>query len=141
VFRERVFRLLEPVERAAFEERFHAHVDDDGNWRFAPCLIHADLGPDHVLVHPNGDLAGVIDWEDATIGDPSWDFAFLIHAYPDAGERALAAYGGPPDAAFRERARFSYMLMPWWEVLHGIETAQDGFVRSGLMGVRQRAAT
>ncbi|HEY6567373.1 MAG TPA: phosphotransferase, partial [Actinomycetota bacterium] len=138
-FRERVFPLLSNEEQQAFGARFDRFVDDDDNWRFATCLVHADLGPEHVLVHPNGDLAGVIDWEEATIGDPAWDFAFLVHAFPDQGERALAAYGGPPDATFRERMRFSYRLMPWHEVMHGLETEQDAFIASGLEGVRARA--
>ncbi|HEY6567887.1 MAG TPA: aminoglycoside phosphotransferase family protein, partial [Actinomycetota bacterium] len=109
-FRERVFPLLSDEEQRGFGARFDRFVDDDDNWRFAPCLVHADLGPDHVLVHPNGDLAGVIDWEEAMIGDPAGDFAYLVHAFPAQGERALAAYGGPPDATFRERMRFSYRL-------------------------------
>jgi aminoglycoside phosphotransferase (APT) family kinase protein len=137
--RERVFPLLLEEERQTFGARFDRFVDDDENWTFATCLVHADLGPEHVLVHTNGDLAGVIDWEEATIGDPAWDFAYLVHAFPDQGERALATYGGPPDAAFRVRMRFSYRLMPWHEVMHGLETGQDAFVASGLEGVRVRA--
>ena len=138
-FRERVFPLLEPDERAWFGARFDAYIDEDASLRFATCLIHGDLGPQHVLVHPSGDLAGVIDWEDATIGDPAWDFAYLIHAFPEAGERALAAYGGPPDPGFRDRARFAFMQMPWHEVIHGLDSGQEPFVHSGLAGVRARA--
>lgn len=138
-FREQVFPLLEPEERRMFGDRFDAHLADDDAWRFASCLVHADLGPEHVLVHPNGDLAGVIDWEEAAIGDPAWDFAYLVHAFPEQGERALAAYGGPPDPAFRDRMRFTFRLMPWHEVVHGLESVQDSFVISGLEGVRSRA--
>jgi aminoglycoside phosphotransferase (APT) family kinase protein len=138
-FRERVFPLLEPAERSQFDERFDAHLDEDANWRFATCLVHGDLGPEHVLVHPNGDLAGVIDWEEATIGDPSWDFAYLVHAFPGVGERALAAYGGPPDAGFRDRARFAFLQMPWHEVTYGLDSGKESLVRSGLAGVRARA--
>jgi aminoglycoside 2''-phosphotransferase len=137
--RERVFPLLSPAERAGFEDRFDLYLGDDDLWRFATCVTHNDLGPEHILVGPAGDLAGVIDWEEAGIGDPAWDFAWLLGARPAAGERALAAYGGLPDAGFRERARFSFLLMPWHEVIYGLESSREASVRNGLAGVRDRA--
>ena len=138
-FRDRVFPLLEPGERERFGSRFDRFVDDDANWRFAPCLTHGDLGPEHVLVTPAGDLAGVIDWEEADIGDPVRDFAYVLHAMPGAGERVLVTYGGSPDPGFRDRGRFTFLLMPWLEVVHGLDTDEDGFVLSGLEGIRARA--
>lgn len=138
-FRARVFPLLQPDERERFDVRFADHIEDDANWRFAPCLTHGDLGPEHVLITPTGDLAGVIDWEEAGVGDPVWDLAYLLHAMPEPGERTLATYGGPPDPRFRDRARFCYLLMPWHEVIYGLDTEQEAFVRSGLAGVRERA--
>jgi aminoglycoside phosphotransferase (APT) family kinase protein len=137
--RERVFPFLNAAERSRFALRFDEHLGQDEYWRFAPCLVHNDLGPEHVLVAASADLAGVIDWEDAEVGDPADDFAFLLHAHPGAGERALAAYGGPPDRSFRERARFIFFLMPWHEVIYGLDSGQDAFVASGLVGVRERA--
>ena len=41
-----------------------------------PHLVHTDLGPAHLLVSAaSGALMGVIDWTDASLGDPAWDFA------------------------------------------------------------------
>ncbi len=137
---ERIFPMLRPDERSSFARRFAAYLGDDALWRFATCVTHSDLGPEHVLVSPSGDLAGVIDWEEAGIGDPAWDFAWFLGAHPGAGERALAAYGGPPDAGFRGRARFSFLFMPWHEAAYGLDTGQDRFVASGLAGIRERAA-
>ena len=45
----------------------------------------------------------------------------------------------PPDTRFRERARVRFALMPWHEVEYGLDTGKDGFVESGLAGVRERA--
>ena len=72
-------------ERDSFAGLFDAHLDDDENWRFATCLTHGDLGPEHVLVSASGDLAGVIDWEETSVGDPAWDFAYLLHAMARRG--------------------------------------------------------
>ena len=51
----------------------------------------------------------------------------------------LGAYGGAPDTTFRTRAAFRYFLMPFHEVLHGLQTGQGDFVESGIAGIRARA--
>lgn len=134
----RILPLMSLEERTRSAAMLGAYLDDDALWVFAACLTHSDLGPEHVLVSPAGDLAGVIDWEEAGIGDPAWDFAWWLHAMAGPGERALAAYGGAPDRHFRERARLCYALMPWHEVGYGLDTGQDAFVRTGLQGARKR---
>jgi aminoglycoside phosphotransferase (APT) family kinase protein len=138
-FRDRVLPLLEAEESADVDSRFAAFVDDDDLWRFAPCLTHRDLGPEHVLVSSTGDLAGVLDWEELGVDDPVADFAWLLSEMPEEGERALSAYGGAPDPAFRTRGAVRYALMPFHEVLHGLDTDQEGYVASGVEGVRRRA--
>lgn len=126
------------VDLASLDGLLAALLDDDAMWAFAPVLTHGDLGPEHVLVGPRGDLVGVIDWEEAGIGDPVADFAWWLHEMPAVGARALAAYGGASDRRFRERARLRWALMPWHEVHHGITSGHAAFVRSGLDGARAR---
>lgn len=138
-FRERVFPLLPAPERAAADAMFESFVGRDANFRFATVVVHRDLGPQHVLVTANGDLAGVIDWGDAAIGDPAIDFWWLA-GHPAFGERMLAACGGEPDPTFRDRARFYFRVGPWHEVTYGLDTDQPAFVASGLAGVRERLA-
>jgi len=138
-FEARVLPLMQPDEAARVASCFAAFVDDDDLWRFAPCLTHRDIGPEHVLVSPTGDLAGVLDWEELGVDDPVADFAWLLHEMPDAGERALSAYGGAPDAAFRTRGAVRYALMPFHEALYGLDTGQGDYVASGIEGARRRA--
>jgi aminoglycoside phosphotransferase (APT) family kinase protein len=137
-FRRRVFPSLEPQEREVAGAMFAAFLDDDRNFRFATGVVHRDLGPEHILVTPDGDLAGVIDWGDASVGDPAIDFAWLLHRAPGFGERALAAYGGSADERFRARASFYDLLGPWYEVTHGLDADEPAFVASGLAGIRDR---
>ena len=129
---------LRPAEQRAALDLFAACVDDDAIWRIATCLTHADLGAEHILVTRAGGLAGVIDWGDASVGDPVGDLAWLLHGAPAIGERVLAAYGGEPDPSARLRARLWFALMPWYEVAYGLETSQAAFVESGLTGVVAR---
>jgi aminoglycoside phosphotransferase (APT) family kinase protein len=42
-------------------------------------LLHGDFHPRHVYGH-DGDVAGIIDWGDATIGDPRYDLGRVLHA-------------------------------------------------------------
>jgi hypothetical protein len=137
-WRDRIVPLLDAEEGGRALDLFESYAEDDAIWRLATCLTHGDLGPEHILVTPTGDLAGVIDWGDASVGDPVWDFAWLLEAAPLVGERALAAYGGEPDQHFRVRARSAFALMPWHEVEYGLNTEQPAFVSSGLAGVRAR---
>jgi len=134
-----VVPLLSPEDAKACESRFDAFLGDEELWRFAPCLTHDDIGPEHVLVSPSGDLVGVLDWEELTVGDPVADFAWLLHGRPADGERALGAYGGLPDPTFRTRAAYRFWLMPFHEVAYGLRTGQQALVDSGLGGIRARS--
>jgi aminoglycoside phosphotransferase (APT) family kinase protein len=137
--RSAVLPLLEPDEATRFGERFTAFIDREDCWRFSACLVHGDIGPEHVLVSDTGDLVGVLDWEELDVGDPVSDFAWLLHARPDDGERVLGAYGGAPDQTFAERAAFRFFLMPFHEVMYGLQIDDPTFVASGIAGIRARA--
>jgi aminoglycoside phosphotransferase (APT) family kinase protein len=107
-------RLDEP-ERVRADQLVSEYLDDGKNWQFTPTVTHHDLGPEHVLVSPAGELVGVIDWEEVSTGDPAWDFAWSLHADPAIGNRILDAYGGAPDDRLR-RELHAYALGPWHEV-------------------------
>jgi aminoglycoside phosphotransferase (APT) family kinase protein len=115
-----------------------AYLDDDRVWSLAVATTHNDLGPEHVLVTPTGDLAGIIDWEEVGPGDPAADFAWWLHAMPDAGQRMLPAYGGEPDRSFCDRSRIAFALMPWHDIEHGISTGDKALLASGLAAARAR---
>jgi aminoglycoside phosphotransferase (APT) family kinase protein len=138
-FSSRVAPLLEPSERARALQRFADFQADPANLTFRLAVIHADLGPEHMLCDPEGRLVGVIDWTDAQVGDPALDFAWLLTGL---GERfaseLLAAYEGDVDETFRARAAFLHMLGPWHEVLYGLDFGLPRYVESGLAGIRAR---
>jgi aminoglycoside phosphotransferase (APT) family kinase protein len=138
-FTRRVLPLLDPDERALAARRFDAFRADRASFSFRPALIHADLGPEHLLCGPDGRLVGVLDWTDARIGDPALDFAWLLTGL-GAGFAAdlLAAYEGETETGFTQRAAFYHLLGPWHEVTYGLDLGLTGYVESGLAGVRQR---
>ena len=95
---------------------------------FTPVLLHADLGPEHLLVR-DGRLAGVIDWADARVGDPALDYAWLLNG-------PFADWDVDPDV--RRRARFYHRLAPWYEAHYGVFTNQPAHVERGIAGIRER---
>lgn len=134
-FRRRVFPLLRASERERAETVF-ARVEE---LDFVPVLIHADLGPEHVLCRDRR-VVGVIDWSDARAGDAALDLAWCLNGTPPKVAGAVERTYGV-DADLRERSLLYHRLGPWYEVVYGLETGQKRFVTSGVEGVRARLPT
>jgi len=129
--RERVLPLLPPGRRAA-----GAALLDAVGTPSPVCLVHADLGPAHLLV-TDGRVSGVIDWSDARTGDPALDLAWTLHGTPAAFADALVAAYSPTTEQVA-RGRLWHQLGPWWEALAGVDFLGDEYVESGLTGVLDR---
>jgi aminoglycoside phosphotransferase (APT) family kinase protein len=100
------------------------------------CLIHGDLGPEHIRV-VDDQVTGVIDWGDSCIGDPALDLAWTMVGSGGAFAAALVtAYR--PDDGLVARARDWHQLGPWHEVLYGLGKGGRQFVESGLAGTVAR---
>jgi aminoglycoside phosphotransferase (APT) family kinase protein len=124
-FERLVFPLLDRGRRARARRLFDEVETLVG---FEPTLLHADLGPEHLLER-DGRLVGVIDWGDARIGDPALDYAWLLNGpFP----------GWDVDPDLRRRARFYYRLGPWYEAHYGLFTSQPTHVERGLTGIDER---
>jgi aminoglycoside 2''-phosphotransferase len=83
-------------------------------------VVHGDMTEDHVLLDPDaGRLAGVIDFTDAALGDPAYDFAFLWAYGAWAPGLAAQAYGADAaDMLARSRWWFTRYLIDqmWWTI-------------------------
>jgi aminoglycoside phosphotransferase (APT) family kinase protein len=99
-------------------------------------LIHADLGPDHLLVR-DGRITGIIDWTDAEIGDPALDLSWLLNGAPAAlAEGVAQTYEVTPD--LRERALDWHRLGPWYAVHRGLLLDLPDEVDEALEGILER---
>ncbi|WP_026414563.1 phosphotransferase [Actinomadura oligospora] len=131
LFRERVIPLLPEHARAAGASLLNAL--DIG---IRDTVVHADLGPEHVLV-ADGRLSGVIDFGDAHAGDPAIDLAWTLYGTPPAFAEALAgAYGVTPD--LRARGLLWHKLGPWYEVTRGLTTNDPTMRDTGMSAVLTR---
>ncbi|HEX7166846.1 MAG TPA: phosphotransferase [Acidimicrobiales bacterium] len=129
---------LAPQLRAAVAEEFWRVVD--GDLAFAPTLTHRDLGPEHVLVDDSTGLpVGVIDFEDASIGDPVMDFVAPVRLFGRAAWDALARgrdLGQAPEA----RLGFYTWCSALHHVVYGVREGVAAEVDSGIATLRARFA-
>jgi len=128
------FPLLEEPARRKAAQVWGAFLQDEANFSFLPSLIHADLCADHILCDLECQrVSGIIDWEDATLGDPALDFVGLAYI---AGwglvERILSAYQGIVDAGFRRRIAFYLQAIPFHQILFGLHTNDQNQIREGI---------
>ncbi|MEU5948921.1 aminoglycoside phosphotransferase family protein [Micromonospora sp. NPDC047465] len=99
-------------------------------------FTHNDLGIEHVLVDPdNGEVTGIIDWSDAAIADPAYDFGLICRDLgPHALDLALARYDapGPDRPGLHDRAVFYARCTLFEDVLYGVDTGQNAYVSKSL---------
>jgi aminoglycoside phosphotransferase (APT) family kinase protein len=117
------------VHRRSAETFLDTPPPHDG---YAPAFSHNDLGIEHILIDPVAwTVTGIIDWSDAAIVDPAYDFGLL---YRDLGPAALRAairrYRTDANdvGALRERAVFYARCSVFEDLAYGIETGRDQYV-------------
>lgn len=134
----RVFPLLDADLRAQSARHWQAFLHDEALFTFQPALIHCDLNCEHIFCDPErGTLSGVIDWGDATTGDPAIDFVGLWRQRGEEFARqVLAGYQHRVDDAFRQRIQFYLSYEPFSELLYGAYGNREDFINSGRAGLR-----
>jgi aminoglycoside 2''-phosphotransferase len=141
----RVFPLISCEAREATRELFEAFLGNPENFAYKPCIVHGDLGAEHLLVDPStGALTGVIDFGDAWLGDPAGDFASIFaggiaDALGAGGIDACIEGYGPEARRFESRARFYHSLGPYYGTLAGLSRKDDDILESGLKQLAELA--
>ncbi|WP_393076091.1 phosphotransferase family protein [Streptomyces sp. LN704] len=101
-----------------------------------PTFSHNDLGIEHVLIDPaTWTVTGIIDWSDAAVVDPAYDFGLLYRDLgPAATRAAISCYRTDADdlAALGERAVFYARCSVFEDLAHGMETEQGKYVDKSL---------
>lgn len=119
-------------------EAFLATPPPDGEYSLA--FSHNDLGIEHVLIDPIvWTVTGIIDWGDAAIVDPAYDFGLL---YRDLGPAAVdAAFGSyrtdvKDVATLRARAVFYARCSVFEDLAYGLESGRDRYVDKSLAAMQ-----
>ena len=112
--RERLASAI-PGDLLSRMDRFSAALPDAVD-HTPKTLIHGDLSRDHILLAPDANgLAGVIDFTDAGLGDPAFDFTCVWDYGEGAPAHLAASYGRSLQIdAMVERSR-------WWFARYSID--------------------
>jgi aminoglycoside 2''-phosphotransferase len=101
--------------------------------KFKPSVIHGDLMGGNILADPlSGHLTGIIDWSDAQLGDPAYDFAGLISVDGQLGEHTLNHYLGRERDSVMDRAELYFRTIPLREIAWGVKMNSKRIIRIGL---------
>ncbi len=117
---KRVFPLLSRFERERATNLIDEFLNEEID--FKPALLHGDLNGGNMIANRStGKITGIIDWGDATIGDPAYDFCGLLYEYGEEFVRkVLSKYNGSADRSFWKRLVFYAARTPY-SVLLGAE--------------------
>ena len=138
--RKSVYPLLNSSMIAQVERFWASLLQDFDNSRFGPVLVHGDLTSRNILVDRTGKIRGILDWADTFVGDPALDFAGLFEVNRSLGERVLRRFGGI-DTGFRNRVDWYVRIIPFYEVLWGIDQGSEKFKTTGLKRFQRRLNT
>jgi aminoglycoside 2''-phosphotransferase len=118
---------LSPSEVSRVEVWSAAFRTDERLRRFTPAFRHGDLWYGNLLID-DGHVTGIIDWEDAALGDPALDLANQLGADERFFQATLAAYraaGGRwgADEEYRARRWHEAVCFQWisWALRPGNE--------------------
>ncbi|SDL52582.1 phosphotransferase family protein [Paenibacillus jilunlii] len=134
-----VFPHIEPSWREYLNRRFQAYLEDSAYTRYIPALIHADLSPDHFLTDCHRSvLTGIIDFGDAAISDPDYDYLYLLEDCGAAFTRQVMAHKGETglDARMRKISLFVTFDQVRY-LLEGLESKDPDWIQEGFESVEQ----
>jgi aminoglycoside phosphotransferase (APT) family kinase protein len=108
--------------------------------QFPPVLVHRDLAPEHILVDERtGRLSGLIDFEDACVGDPVIDLVTAAATF-GGSPPVLAALTGDRDLGPAPGVRLAFYtwVTALHHVIHGVHHDVPDDVATGLTRLYRR---
>lgn len=134
--RDQVLPELDDGLASELMDRFDAAIPELD--RVRPVLVHRDLGLEHVLVDDStGRVTGLIDFEDATLGDPAIDLVGVLASLGEHATRDLIRHYGEPAPSW-ERLQFYFWMGSVHAIRYGVETGEPEIIADGINGLRQR---
>jgi aminoglycoside phosphotransferase (APT) family kinase protein len=126
-----VVQTIPAARRGAVEAFLRTAPPDPGR----PLVFsHNDLGIEHVLMDSaTGAITGVIDWSDAALTDPAYDFGLLYRDLgPAALDLALNTYQVDDTTAIRQRAAFYARCSLFEDLAYGVQSGLSAYTDKSL---------
>jgi aminoglycoside 2''-phosphotransferase len=130
--RVKLFPHMRPDARQWAADHYESFLTNPANFDYQPVLKHGDFGTTNILFDlQKQDICGIIDFGNAALGDPAYDFAGLLSSY---GERFLTncARTYPEINNFLPRVRFYLDTFALLEALFGAEHDDQSAYDAGM---------
>jgi len=128
-----IFPLITDEIKLDVEARFNEYLKDGDQISDNDCVIHGDLGAANVLCDAQtGIITGVIDWAQATIDNPAFDYSSLTCAVSVPQLKKDLLHLRSSLSHIFQQSSFIQYTFPFQEALHGIQTNDDEALQSGL---------
>jgi aminoglycoside phosphotransferase (APT) family kinase protein len=121
-------------------ERLLADGERLGKHTGAVSVSHGDLHVRHLLVDENARAAGVIDWGDLCVADPSVDLSLAYGGFAGKARTALLSAYGPVTKEQETRARVLAVFLCAALAEYAADTARDGLLAEALAGIERAVA-
>lgn len=122
---EQVFPFLKIKQREQISHVFIQFLESYEDISANKVIIHGDLTTSNIIYNEQRErISGIIDFTDAQIGDPAFDFAGIYWSYgPDFTKNVLSCYQSYENAeAILQRVSKFYGLQPvFHELLYALE--------------------
>ena len=102
-FYPKMTRYLTP-EQNSFIRKF-VNYFTRSQTEIKPALGHYDLSHDHIIIDNLGNISGIIDFGDLTIGDPANEFYWMQDCAKDLTQKIYQKYTGPKEKTFLQRCK------------------------------------
>ncbi|WP_081797038.1 phosphotransferase family protein [Bacillus ndiopicus] len=114
-----LFPFIRKEAQMEITQSFKAFLESDSVRNLDVTLIHGDFGAANIIWLPESrEISGVIDFGNARLGDPAYDFAGILSSYgEDFFNMCIQLY--PNGEAIAERVRFYKSTFALQEALHG----------------------
>lgn len=130
--REKCFPFMRADAQQWTIRSFETFLGDSAHFARTPVLKHGDFGTTNILFdRPRQVISGILDFGEAGLGDPAYDFAGLLSSYGEAFlQRCVTTY--PEIEAFWNRIIFYQSTFALLEALFGIENQDQEAFKSGI---------
>lgn len=136
-----ILPLLTVDERLHVIDIFQTYLSEDNYNHVQKTLVHGDLSFTHILYSPKQQVVtGIIDFGDAQLTDPAYDFSGLYWDYgKEFVQEVLINYKHPQtnsDPLFYRVEHFFGKRPIFHEILHGIKHQEGKLLKESLNALR-----
>ena len=130
------FGYFTEEEKQATRDLFENYFKDGKMVNYRPTVIHGDLSENHILITDKG--IGIIDFGDARIFDPVFDFQWAYLCGRDFYDKLVDLYHVNYDENFEHRINNFYLkIVPYYGIVYGDKLGDKVLVKKELERLRK----